>query len=171
VRILATALAFSVAFSLTAIPADACGDKLLVIGRRVKRVPLAKHPASVLLYLRPGSALPAAAREMNLETTLRQAGHRVDAVEQPDRLRDELAAGRYDFVLTDLPDTGVVTRAANSAPGAPEVVPVAYKPTEAALRETRATYPVVIKAGKSLSYLSALDAAMGKRKAAGRNAD
>ena len=162
-RTLATALALSVAFSMAAVPADACGDKLLVIGRRVKRVPLAKHPASVLLYLRPGSTLPAAAKEMNLETTLRQAGHKVDTVEQADRLHHELAAGRYDFVLTDLPDTGVVARAAGSGSGAPEIVPVAYKASEGALRSTRASYPVVIKAGKSLSYLSALDAAMRKR--------
>jgi hypothetical protein len=42
-------------------------------------------------------------------------------------------------------------------------VPVAYKVGEVELQGSRQTYPVVIQAGKSLSYLSALDAAMGRR--------
>ena len=162
-RILATALLVSVAFGTAAVPAEACGDKLLVIGRRVKRVPQAKHPASVLLYMRPGSALPAVAKEMHLETTLRQAGHRVDTVDQADRLRDQLTARRYDFVLTDLADAAPVAREAGARPGSPEVVPVASKAGEGALRGSGETYPVVIQAGKSLSYLSALDAAKGQR--------
>ena len=166
-RILATALVASVGLGAVAVPSEACGDKLLVIGRRVKRVPLAKHPASVLLYMRPGSALPTAAKEMKLETTLRQAGHRVDTVDQVDRLRGQLAAGRYDFVLTDLPDAGPVAREAGSGPRAPGVVPVAYKAGDDALRDSREAYPVVIQAGKSLSYLSALDAAMRQREGTG----
>jgi hypothetical protein len=163
-RFLATALVASVALGAVAGPSsEACGDKLLVIGRRVKRVPQAKHPASVLLYLRPGSALPTAASEMRLETTLRQAGHRVDTVDQVERLRGQLAAGRYDFVLTDLPDAAPVARETGSGPGAPEVVPVAYKVKEDALRDSRAAYPVVIQARKGFSYLSALDEAKRQR--------
>jgi hypothetical protein len=166
-RILAIALLVSAELGATAVPADACGDKLLVVGRRVKRVPQAKHPATVLLYMRPGSALPAAAKEMRLETTLRQAGHKVDAVDQPDLLRDQLTAGRYDFVLTDLADAALVAREAASAPGAPGIVPVASKAGDGAVQDTQATYPVVIQRGKSLSYLSALDAAMGQRGSSG----
>jgi hypothetical protein len=166
-RVLATALALSVAFSMAAVPADACGDKLLVLGRRVKRVPPAKHPAYVLLYMRPGSALPTAAKEMDLETTLRQAGHKVDTVDQAESLRGHLANGGYDFVLTDLPDAAPVAREAASGLGAPEVVPVTSKADKVALRDSRETYAVVIQAGKSLSYLSALDAAKRKREGSG----
>jgi hypothetical protein len=162
-RLLATVVAVSAALGAAPSPAFACGDKLLVIGRRVKRVPQAKHPASVLLYMRPGSALPAAAKAMKLETTLRQAGHRVDTVDEEQRLRGQLAAGRYDFVLTDLPDAAAVSREAGSGPSAPGVVPVAYKADKDALRDSREAYPVVIQAGKGLSYLSALDAAQGTR--------
>jgi hypothetical protein len=162
-RILATALLASVAFGAVAVPSEACGDKLLVIGRQVKRVPQAKHPASVLLYVRPGSALPKAAKEMKLETTLRQAGHRVETLDQADQLRSQLVAGHYDFVLTDLTDAPPVAREAGAVPGAPGVVPVVYKAGDTALRDSRAMYPVVIQAGKSLSYLSAIDAAMRQR--------
>lgn len=164
-RILATALASIAALAAVPVSSEACGDKLLVIGRRVKRVPLSKHPASVLLYLRPGSTLPAAATEMHLETTLRQAGHTVSSVDGADELRRQLAAGGYDFVLTDLADAAPVAVEASAAPGVPGIIPVAYKAPAAELRHSRSTYAVVIQAGKSRSYLSALDKAMQQREA------
>src|SRR5438093_471 len=84
--------------------AAACGDKFLVIGRGARRVPKARHPAAVLLYLRPGSSLPMAAKEMRLEATLRQAGHGVESLTEPALLREALVGRRYDFVLVDLAD-------------------------------------------------------------------
>jgi hypothetical protein len=136
---------------------------LLVIGRRVKRIPPAKHPATVLLYLRPDSALPAAAREMKLESTLRQAGHNVAVIDEAEGLRGRIAAGGYDFVLTDLEDAASVAEEAGRAAGAPEVVPVVFDVDDATLRSSRQTYPLVIEAGRSRSYLSALDSAMRER--------
>jgi len=129
----------------------------------VKRVPQARHPAAVLLYLRAGSALPAAAKKMDLEATLRQAGHRVVTVSHAERLRGRLAAESYDFVLTDLPDAAQVAREAGSLPETPEIVPVASEADRDALRASREEYPVVIEAGRSRSYLSALDEAMRRR--------
>jgi hypothetical protein len=168
VRFLTSVLVSVAALGALAPPSEACGDKLLVIGRRVKRVPQAKHPAAVLLYMRPGSALPAAAKAMKLETTLRQAGHHVDTVDQLERLRGQLGAGRYDFVLTDLSDAAAVSRETASDPRAPGVVPVAYNVDKDALRASREAYPVVIQSGKGLSYLSALDSAKGQREGPGR---
>jgi hypothetical protein len=162
-RTLAASLVVLVALGATANPAGACGDKLLVIGRRVKRIPPAKHPATVLLYLRPGSVLPAAAREMKLESTLRQAGHHVVVVDEAEGLRGRLAAGGYDFVLADLSDAAALARETERRAGAPDVVPVLSDPDEATLRSSRRTYPLVIEAGRSRSYLPALDAAMKER--------
>ena len=162
-RVLAVCTLASVLFGVAAVPADACGDKLLVIGRRVKRVPQAKHPASVLLYLRPGSPLSTAAKEMSLETTLRQAGHTVEVLDRAEGLPSQLAARHYDFVLTGLPDAEPVAREAGNGPGAPDVVPVAHEADEDLLRASRDTYPLVIEAGKSRSYLSAIDEAMRRR--------
>jgi len=162
-RTLAATIALSIALSTPGVPADACGDKLLVIGRRVKRVPPAKHPASILLYMPPGSALTTAAKGMNLETTLRQAGHTVETLDQTEGLRGRLESGGYDFVLTDLPDAARVSREAATGKRAPEVVPVTSKAGKTALRDSQQAYPVVIQTGRSLSYLSALDAAMQRR--------
>jgi hypothetical protein len=158
-RILVAGLLVSAAFGAAAVPADACGDKLLVIGRRVKRVPQARHPATVLLYLRPGSALPNAADEMHLEFILSQAGHRVETANGSESLSRRLAEGGYDFVLTDLPDAESVAGEADAAPGSPMVVPVAEGVDDAIL----GSYAVVIEVGRSRSYLSALDGAMGER--------
>jgi hypothetical protein len=162
-RMLATALVASLAMGGVSVPASACGDKLLVIGRRVQRVPKARHPATLLLYLRAGSALRESARQMKLEATLRQAGHSVVTEREPAGLRGQLATGRFDFVLADLADAAPVARTAGSGPGAPGVVAVAHGASEEALRAARDTYPVVIEAGRSRNYLITLDNAMGRR--------
>lgn len=143
--------------------AAACGDKFLVIGRGAKRVPKARHPASVLLYLRPGSSLPLAAKEMRLEATLRQAGHTVESRSEQASLREAIVARRYDFVFVDLIDAAAVEKSVESPGARPQVVPVAYKASPETLRASEVKHDVVIHAGKSLSYLSALDQAMGRR--------
>jgi hypothetical protein len=144
----------------------ACGDKFLVIGRGARRVPKARHPAAVLLYLRPGSPLLMAAREMRLEATLRQAGHGVETLTEPASLREGLAARRYDFVLVDLADAAAVQKAAEGSAPRPQVVPVAYKALRETLQASESQHDIVIRAGKSLSYLAELDRAMGRRASA-----
>jgi hypothetical protein len=157
-----TVLALLVA-ALGVLPADswACGDKFLVIGRGVKRVPKARHPAAIVLDERPGSALARIAKEMKLEVTLRQAGHDVTTVTDGGSLRAVLAARRYDFVLVDLPAADLVASEIE-VPG-PELVPVAYKTTDQALRAAEREHAVVIKAGKGFAYLAALDESMARR--------
>jgi len=149
--------------ALCVLPADAwaCGDKFLVIGRSVKRVPKARYPAAIVLDERPGSALARIAREMKLEATLRQAGHDVTSVTEAGSLRAVLGARRYDFVLVDLLAADAVAGEIE-APG-PELVPVAYKTTDQALRAAQREHAVVIKAGKGFAYLTALDEAMARR--------
>lgn len=146
--------------------AAACGDKFLVIGRGARRVPKARYPAAVLLYLRPGSSLPMAAKEMRLEATLRQAGHGVETLIEPASLREALAARRYDFVLVDLADAAAVQKAAEGSAPHPQVVPVAYKASRETLQASESQHDIVIRAGKSLSYLAELDQAMGRRASA-----
>lgn len=145
----------------------ACGDKFLVLGRGAKRVPRARHAATILLYLRPGSDLPLAAKEMRLEATLRQAGHNVEAVAEEASMREALANRRHDLVLVDPKDASAVGRAAETGVGEPEVVPVAYKATPEMLRAAQTQHALVVKTGKDLSYLATLDQRMGQRAADG----
>jgi hypothetical protein len=146
--------------------AGACGDKFLVIGRSPKRVPKAHHPAAVLLYLRPGSTLPGAAKEMRLGPTLQEAGHAVDTAADAGALREILGARRFDFILADPADAPDVERLAGSSSSRPQVVPVVQKASDEAVRALEAQHAIVITAGRSLSYLTAIDEAMGRRSSA-----
>lgn len=145
--------------SLLPAEATACGDKFLVIGRGAKRVQKAHHPASIALYLRTGSSLPAEAKEMRLEKTLKQAGHKVVLIPDETALREAMASRRLDFVIADPGDARGLARDWPGADG-PQIVPVARGDAE---RIAPSDYPLVIRSGKSLSYLSALDAAMARR--------
>lgn len=161
-------LAFGLVLGVCACwPAEsvACGDKFLVVGRGTSRVMKARHPASILIYARPGADLPRVAREMRLEATLRRAGHAVDTVTDDSAMAAILAAQRHDFVIADASDAGAVERMASG--GRAEVVPVASReaPPEA-LRALKARHALVIPAGKSLGYLTALDRMMGRRPSA-----
>lgn len=143
--------------------ASACGDKFLVIGRGAKRVQKARHPASVLLYQHPGSSLETATKDMKLEARLREAGHSVDSAATSVPLKEAVGSKRYDFVLVDLADAQAAAQQLEGLAGRPAVVPVTDKATDAALASAKAEYGLVIKTGKSLSYLPALDDAMSRR--------
>ncbi len=142
--------------------AGACGDKFLVIGRSTRRVEKARHPARVALYLRVGSALPAEAAEMRLEKTLKQAGHKVETISDETTLRGAMASRRLDFVIADLGDAQSLASGL-SGPDAPRIVPLTQGDWD---KRATADYALVIRSGKSLSYLAALDAAMATRSAA-----
>ena len=144
--------------SLAPAPALACGDKFLVIGRGAGRVQKARHPAAIVLYVPVASAFSTTARKMRLEKTLKQAGHKVQSIDDWTALRERMAARRFDFVVTDLGDASSIAAAATANGG--QVVPVVAKDAD---KGAFATYPAVIRAGKSLAYLGTLDAAMAGR--------
>ncbi len=149
--------ALAMGAALLASDAAACGDKFLVIGRGAKRVAKARHPAAIALYLHTGSPLAAVAKEMRLEKTLRDAGHKVEVVPDETTLQAALASRRLNFVIADWADAqGLTLPDAHS----PRIVPV-VRANE--MTPVSFGYPLVIRAGKSLSYLSALDAAMGQQ--------
>jgi hypothetical protein len=136
--------------------AHACGDKFLVIGRGVRRIPRAAHPASILLYMNSGSQLPAAARDLKLEASLKQAGHSVAVAESPAGLKEQLGTGRFDLVIADLADA----RAIHAAGARPLVVPVAYHPTSAQLVQGRDEFGRVVEAPqKGVAFLGVIDEA------------
>ena len=154
------------AVALCPVEGVACGDKFLVIGRGLKRIPKAHHPAAVVLYLRPGSSLPEAAKEMKLGATLQQAGHTVESATEEAALRERPGARHPDFVLVDPADAPVLERLYGSAASRPQVVPVVDKVSDETLRTLQAQHALVIRTGRSLAYLTALDEAMGRRSGA-----
>ena len=152
--------------------AAACGDKFLVVGRGARRVQKARHPASILLLLRSDAQLAAAVRAIKLEATLKQAGHEVETMTESSPLPERLARGRYDFVVTSLEGAPATAREMAAVASPPAVIPVAVNAEGPARLAAEKQYGLVIQAPtRSLSYLNAIDAAMGRREsiAARRN--
>lgn len=145
--------------------AEPCGDKFLVIGHG-KRSYRAVHPASILLYMKPGSGIAAAARELKLQTNLKQAGHRFDTVAQPARMDEALKSRSYDLILADLEDVHAIAEETRTLSRSPAIVPVIYKPSPGTLRSAEEQYRCVVTApaeGQSQSFLVVIDDAMELR--------
>ena len=152
-------LAIVTALGVTA--AFACGDKLLAIGRgvRFQRVSAARE-ANLLIYSRSGAALSNA----KLQSTLKQAVHKLQLVKDGAQLDGALKSGRVDVVLVDFGDLSGITQQLQSAPSQPVILPVLINPSKADLSAARKEYKFALKASADeAEYLIAIDEAMKLR--------
>jgi hypothetical protein len=161
-------LALAALAALVSTEASACGDKFLVVGRGVKytRVRASAHPGSILIYMNPANRMPAAAKQLQLEAGLKQAGHKVQTVGDATGLDSALKAKHFDVVIADVNDSkGLEQELGSSTRTA--VVPVLYQPTAEELAAAEKRYGCALKApGKSSDYLDVIDAVLSPRKAA-----
>ena len=150
---------------------EACGEKLLVLGRGIRfQSRHTPRAASVLLYLHQAGTSRSLA-DPNLETALEEAGHAVRAVTTIADLESALSSGSYDVVLaniTDAPDLGrvqsVAERNAVVLPAVYLIAPSATiaKPQAKADREAASkAFGVVVEVpGRPGHYCAAIDKAM-----------
>lgn len=148
---------------MCAADASACGDKFLVVGRGLRysrgRSP---HPASILIYMNPSSRLPAAAKDVQLQAGLKQAGHTVQTVESAGQLGEALRSAKFDLVLADIVDSPGLEKQLAANPSKPVVVPVLYRATSEELVAAKTQYGCALKA-PSKDPLAAIDEAMAQR--------
>ena len=144
--------------------AQACGDKFLVVGRGVKysRAHVAVHPASILIYMNPASRIPAAAKDVQLESNLKQAGYKVQSVGDAAGLASALKSTKYDLVLADIADSPGLEKEVASQPMRPVVVPVLYQPTTAELAAAKKEYGCAMQA-PSKDYMSTIDEIVARK--------
>jgi ABC-type amino acid transport substrate-binding protein len=148
---------------------DACGDKLLVVGRGVKysRAGGAMHTASILIYKNASAPGGAVTGDAKFEESLKRAGHKVRSVGDAPGLDAALKSARYDLVLVDPADSPSLEKEIAAQPSKPTVVPVLYEPSASSLAAAEKEYGCALKA-PSKDYLSAIDDIMARRiKAAG----
>lgn len=109
----------------------ACGDKYVVFGQgvRFQRAYAAAHPASILVYLRPGSKWNAPENRERLLTVLRMVGHHPEAVTTSDELRAAAGTGKYDVVLTEFADLAQASESVATVTRRPTVVPMVFDPS------------------------------------------
>ena len=146
----------------------ACGDKLLVISRGVRfQHAYAPHQGTLVIYS-TATQSDEALRSARLQTTLKQAGHRLQAVEDASQLDEVLKSGKVDVVLADFAALAGITRELQSAPSKPVVLPILFKPSKAEFAAAQREYKFALKApADAVQYLIAIDEAMKLRLKAG----
>jgi hypothetical protein len=159
---------------LPAPPLYACGDKLLSIARsiRLKQVPKARYPASILVYAgravesnRGGDRNPLVQMGL-LYMTLRVAGHKPWAASNAAELEEALRIGKFDFVVADLGDVPTVVARLGAQHSSVILVPVVGKRDNTGFTAAQTQFKLVFKTpGTSTQHIQALDTAMKERSA------
>ena len=146
-----------VAFAATA--AWACGDKiLLVMGGRFSQINRGRA-AAILAYSHQQAA--AAIRDVQRQSAIKKAGHRIEIVEDADKLENALRTGKYDVVMADLTDADQLSQRARSAPSRPVILPVAYNASKTEQNAAQKKFHCLLKAPSDPEqYLAAIDQAM-----------
>jgi hypothetical protein len=139
-----------------------CGDKFLVFSRgtRYQRAPVSREPAAILIYLDPLSEVSKGLGGVPVDATLRKAGYRPTMVETAGEFDRALNQGGWDLVLVATADAPAVAQRAKDL----GILPVAFKPTPAELKQTRKLFPVVLQAPtKSETLVDTVDHALASR--------
>jgi hypothetical protein len=163
-RRLTTSFAIALGISLLSIAvADACGDKLLTIGRGA-RFQRSMHPATVLIYLPSSAPSEAATKAPKLQAFLKKAGHKPNLVQSVDQLGQVLGSRQYDVVLTDLADVGSVQRQAEASASKLIIVPMIFSASKAEVATAKKHYHFIVKnPNDGDEYLDAIEEAMRSR--------
>lgn len=149
-------------FLLAAPAADACGDKFLRMGRAL-RIARSARPASILIYMNPASAVPAAAKDLKLSSSLVQAGHRIKAVARQDDLEAELRSGAYDIVVGEAAAATLVQHL-HTGKTRPRFLPLLHKATKGELAVAEKQYRCFLAApGRVHAALAEIDHVMEER--------
>jgi hypothetical protein len=150
---------------------QACGEKLLSLGRGIRfQSRHTPRAAAVLLYL-PQSATGRPLSDPNLESALKEAGHSVRAATTSADLESALRSGNYDVVLANVTDAADLERAQAVTQQNAVVLPAVYlvapaqqqtKPQAKTDRENASKeYGVVVEVpGRPGHYCAAVDKAM-----------
>lgn len=162
-RKLVMALLLLATAALTVSAAFACGDHLMLLARgaRFGQVFRHAHAVSILAYTRQNSSVPAVVRDLELQPALKEAGDKLQAVEDRTALNEALRTGKYDVLLADVTDAEVLKEQVRTAPSTPIVLPVVFESTKAEETAVGKKFQCVLKApGKADHYMAAIDKAM-----------
>lgn len=148
--------------------ANACGDKLLRIGKNFRynqRQRLAKkHPARMLIYTPPNSITLPGAAAAQIQDYFQKIGHKPLAVGNIDKVNEALRSEHYDLILTDFADAATLRRQVEGLPSRTVVLPVLYKRTKAEKAAAARQYPVRVKDPRDdMDFLIAINDVMEYR--------
>jgi hypothetical protein len=151
--------------------ANACGDKLLRIGRnfRYHQRYVKKRPARMLIYTPAYSTTLPGAKAAQIQDYFQKVGHKPLAVDNIDKLTEALKSGQYDLILTDFADAATLQRQVASTPSQTVVLPVLYKRSKSEETDAAKQYPAMIKnPTDAMDFLQAIYKVMKSRATAGK---
>lgn len=142
----------------TSLPANGCGDKLLVLGRSLRFQTMSgTRPAGILAYAPPGTPSAEAITDPKFQSAFKKAGYQFRVVRDAEEADVALRSGKYDLVLTDIAEVAAVEAAIQLTSKTAVLLPVMYEPTKpdltAAERRYRYILKVQHKGGTNLSVI------------------
>jgi len=146
--------------------ANACGDKLLRIGRNFRHHQnmVKLRPARMLIYTPLNSRTLPATAATQIQSYFEKVGHKPLAVETIDKLNEALNSGHYDLILTDFADAATLQRLVEGSPSQTVVLPVLYKRSKGERADAAKQYPVLVKNPRDASdFLQAIYNVMKSR--------
>lgn len=154
--------------------AEACGNKLLLVGRGVKfgRAYASEYPGQILVYVRPSTDAKAPIRDPGLHKRLRQAGHAVSIIENAALLEQALRTVAIDVVVaevTEAPMLESLAAAGRSRPATRYVLSRSTGKEEA--RRLQQQFACPLKGSDGVTrYLDVIEETMKERAAVDRAA-
>jgi hypothetical protein len=160
-KLLVAASAFSVVL-LSGIPSDACGDKLLVLGRGIRlEALLGNRTAKILAYQHAGTHGADLIADPEFQSALKNSGYQLHVVRDTEELEVAMRLGKYDLLLTDFGDVSAVEQVVRSVGTTPALIPILYQPTKPQLALVEKQYRYVLKVPRKASgSLSVLEQAL-----------
>jgi hypothetical protein len=144
--------------------APGCGDKFVLVGA-MARVHRSKFPSRVLVYMNPGSRVPAAEKRFHVEATLTAAGHKTRVVETKAEVEKAIASGQFDLVLADSADAPELLQRCGASASKPAVLPLLFEPTAAELAAAEKEANCLVRpSNKSTDLLAVIDETMKGRR-------
>jgi len=145
--------------------AQACGDKLVVLGGGVdfERLKHSRHPGNIILKTSPNSALSSANEGSALASSLELAGHKVRVVADDSAFDDAVRDTRPDLVLVDVGEAAQTTARFAGTPSAPAVLGVVGNVTPAGYESASAKGCVAPTARKGRRVLQLVEEILDRR--------
>jgi hypothetical protein len=142
--------------------ANACGDKLLVLGRGIRlEALLGNRTAKILAYQHTGTHGAELIADPQFQSALKSTGYQLRVVRDIEELEVALRLGKYDLVVADVADASAVEPAIRSVAGTPALVPILYQPTKPEVSLAEKQYHHVLKSPHKVSgNLSVIEQAL-----------
>ncbi|HXJ88831.1 MAG TPA: hypothetical protein VMS18_18580 [Candidatus Binatia bacterium] len=143
------------------VSANACGDKLLVLGRGIRLGSLlGNRTAKILAYQHSGTHGADLITNPKFQSALKDGGYQLRVVRDTEELEVALRVGKYDLLVSDIADANALESTLQSVQGAPTLIPILYQPTKTDLASVEKRYRYVLKASPKGANLSAIEQAL-----------